>query len=136
MLESGVLSLGVFTDNDHIDIVMTGLDSGYILNGNNVGVDTKVLGHLHVGAEEVGGGGSAVGSLEHKLVASKRFSQLGGKAINNLGVLLGISELETLPVNLVERYNDSGNDHMLCQRQRGELQKTNGKKVEEWGAVQ
>ena len=100
VLEAGVLTLGVLTDDAEIDVLVAGLEAGDVLDEGDGGVDVELLAHGDVEALVAGAAdGGVEDTLEAELVPPQRGNSLLESLLGAAGVVLDTGDLNLLPGN-------------------------------------
>ena len=100
VLEAGVLTLGVLTDDAEIDILVAGLEAGDVLDEGDGGVDVELLAHGDVEGLVAGtADGGVEDTLEAELVPPQRGNSLLEGLLGAAGVVLDTGNLNLLPGN-------------------------------------
>lgn len=100
VLQAGVLTLGVLTDDAQVDVLVARLVAGDVLDQRDAGVDVELLAHGDVEALVAGAAdGRVEDTLEAQLVALERRNALAEGLLGSQGALLDTGDLDLLPLD-------------------------------------
>ena len=100
MLEAAVLTLGVLSDDAHVDVLVAGLEAGDVLDQSNRGVDVELLTHGDVEAlVALAADGRVQDSLQAELVALERADGLVEEVLGPAADALDAGDVNLLPLN-------------------------------------
>lgn len=100
MLETGVFTLGVLTDQAKVDVVVPGLVSGNVLDQDNRGINVELLAESNVEGLVAGAlDGGVQDTLEAKLVPSQGRDGLLEEVLRALVSGVDTADIDLLPLN-------------------------------------
>lgn len=122
VLEARVLTLGVFTDQGHVDILQTGLDTGNVLDKNkgSVNIQLPTQGNVKGSMARLFNGG-VENSLQTDLISLERVDGLG----DTLAAVTNTRDLNLFPVygdvfsleNALDRVGDFSTNSVTYQNE-------------------
>ncbi len=128
VLDTGVLSLGVLTDQDGVDVVVGGLEALNAPAGTDVGEEVEGTAECQVERDVALANGCREGTLEGNVVPGDALDGLVGDDRLAVGVQAG-GDVDSLPldghvgggVNILDRLRDLGADTITLDERDGVL---------------
>ena len=123
VLETGVFTLGVLTDNAEVDVLVARLVAGDVLEEDDGGVDVELLTESNVEGTVAGAlDGSVEDTLKTELVALERSNRLAEELLGVDVARVDTRHVDLLPLNgdvvrledLLDRLGDLSTDTVTC----------------------